>query len=128
MRFIIHVLVTAVAFLAVSRIVPGFKIKDFTTAVIVSFVYGLLSGLAAVALLVLGLITLPAWIMALPLIAVLAPILHPIMLVVSFLMTWGLIVLTDWLIEGFHIDDQATAAVGALVFSIVNGALTTILF
>jgi putative membrane protein len=127
MRFLIHLLVNAGAFFAVSKILPGFRIKTFGTALLVALVYGVLSAVTFWVLLALGLLTLPAWLLALPFIITLAPLFHPLFALASFVVTWVLIVVTDKLIEDFEIENQGTAIVGALIFCVINGFLTALL-
>ena len=111
MNLVIKLLINAVVFLAVSRLVPGFKVKSFGTAVACALVYGVIS---AITTFVLFTFLLPVTI-GLALLG-----LHTL---VMFLVTWGLILATDYLVADFEIDNAATALVGTLVFTIIRAII-----
>lgn len=111
---IVSVLISAVAFWVVSRLVEGWKIKDFPTAILVALVYGMLGVLAFLPKLL-------AFICAFPLF-----VLFPKFLVgwlIHFTFTMAMLYVTDKLIDGFSIKDLPTAIVGAVVLIVVNGVL-----
>lgn len=111
---IVSILVSAVSFYIVSRLVDGWKVKDFATAIIVALVYGLLGVLAFMPKLL-------AFICALPLF-----ILFPKFVVgaaIHFAFTLALLYITDKLVPGFTIKDLPSAIVGAIVLNVVSAFL-----
>lgn len=111
---ILSILISAVAFWVVSRLVDGWKIKDFPTAILVALVYGFLGVLAFMPKLL-------ALICALPLFILLPKFL--VGGVIHFTFTLGLLYITDKLIDGFTIKDLPSAIVGAVVLNVVSGLL-----
>lgn len=115
---ILSILISAVAFWVVSRLVDGWKIKDFPTAILVALVYGLLGVLAFMPKLL-------AIICALPLF-----ILFPKFVVgaaIHFTFTLGMLYVTDKLVDGFEIEDLPSAVVGAVVLNVVSAILRFLL-
>ena len=115
---LLTVLLSALSFWIVGRVVPGWKVKNFGTAILVALVYGLLRVLAFWPTLLAKLALLPLF------------ILFPHWLIgglISFALTVLLVVITDKLIEGFEIQDLPTAIVGAFVLNVM-AALLRLLF
>ncbi|MBI4858839.1 MAG: phage holin family protein [Candidatus Riflebacteria bacterium] len=112
--YIIYVLVTAALFMGVSKLVPGWKVNGFGTACTVAVVYSLLSFLA-------WFLRIAGWLISLPLI-ILIP--HFIMVaLVNFTITLGVLFATDWLVDGFEIENTASAMVGAVILGILQAVL-----
>ena len=123
MQLVIQLLVSSIILLVLSKILPGFEIKDFKTAVIVAIIYGVLmvfSGLLAKPLLFIGdaLVGLVSWI---PVIGKLANL---SMIIVTFLIKFivGSIMLcfTDVIIKGFKMRSIPVGIVAAFLISLAN--------
>ena len=103
MRILINWLLSAVSLLIVTRIVPGFVVKGFGTALIAAVVIGLVN--ATIGLL-LKLLTLPLTILTLGV----------FWLIINALM----LMLASALVPGFKVDGFLPAFLGAIVLSLVN--------
>lgn len=111
---ILSILISAVSFWIVSRLVDGWKIKNFPTAILVALTYGFLGVLAFMPKLLAMLCALPFF------------ILLPKFLVgglIHFSFTLAMLYLTDKLIEGFTIQSLPSAIVGAVLLNVVSGLL-----
>jgi putative membrane protein len=108
-------LLSAAAFLGVSRILPGFRIRSFGTALMVSAVYSILY-------IVLHFILFDVlWILTIiPVILTLGIIFF----VVNAVILW----LTDRIVEDFNIDSTATLVIAAVLLTLVNWIIRFILF
>ena len=112
--WLVSLLCSAVAFWIVSRLVPGWRINSFGTAVVVALVYGVLAHL-------LWALKIPMIIASLPFMIIIPAKL--VGLVVWFAFNLGIVYLTDLLVEDFHIDGLATAVVGCIVLTVVRAFL-----
>jgi putative membrane protein len=114
-RVLIGWLLSAAAFLAVSKLLPGFRIGSFGTALVVSAVYSILH-------IVLHFILFEIlWILTIiPVILTLGIIFF----VVNAVILW----LTNKLIEDFDIDSTATLLMAAVLLTIVNWIIRFVLF
>src|ERR671923_2704263 len=106
-RVLIGLLLSAAAFLGVSKVLPGFHIANFGTALVVSAVYSLLHiVLHFILFRVLWILTIPFVILTLGL----------IYFAVNAVILW----LTDKLIDDFHVDNLATLVLAAVLLTVVN--------
>jgi putative membrane protein len=114
-RVLIGWLLSAAAFLAVSKLMPGFRIGSFGTALVVSAVYSILH-------IVLHFILFEVlWILTIiPVILTLGIIFF----VVNAVILW----LTNKLIEDFDIDSTGTLLMAAVLLTIVNWIIRFVLF
>lgn len=102
-------LTSAAALLVAAFVVPGFKVRDFGTALI--------------AALVLGLANAALW----PLLMLLALPLNLLTLgLFTFVVSAVLLMLTSALVRGFEIDGWIPAILGALVIAVVTTILRTL--
>ena len=109
MKFLIHLVVSALAVILASYVLSGVHVDGFGTALIVAVVLGLLN---AVVKPILTLLTLPITILTLGL----------FLLVINVLMVYA----ASGLVPGFHVNGFFTALFFSLlvsVFSSVIGAL-----
>jgi putative membrane protein len=114
-RVLIAWLLSAAAFLGVSKILPGFRIGSFGTALVVAAVYSVLY-------VVLHFILFQVlWILTIPLVILTLGI---IFFVVNAVILW----LTDKLVEDFNIDRIATLLMAAVLLTITNWIIRFILF
>jgi putative membrane protein len=115
LRVLIAWLLSAAAFLGVSKLLPGFRIGSFGTALAVSAVYSILYVVLHFILFnVLWILTIPFVILSLGI----------IFFVVNAVILW----LTDKLVEDFGIDSTATLIVAAVLLTIVNWVIRLVLF
>jgi putative membrane protein len=114
-RVLIAWLLSAAAFLVVSKLLPGFRIRSFGTALVVSAVYSILY-------IVLHFILFDVlWILTIiPVILTLGIIFF----VVNAVILW----LTDKIVEDFDIDSAATLVIAAVLLTIVNWIIRFVLF
>ena len=114
-RVLIAWLLSATAFLGVSKLLPGFRIGSFGTALVVSAVYSILYVVLHFILFkVLWLLTIPFVILSLGI----------IFFVVNAVILW----LTDRLVEDFNIEGTATLLMAAVLLTIVNWIIRVVLF
>jgi putative membrane protein len=114
-RVVIAWLLSAAAFLGVSKLLPGFRVGSFGTALVVAAVYSVLY-------LVLHFILFQVlWILTIPLVVLTLGI---IFFVVNAVVLW----LTDKLVQDFDIDRTATLLVAAVLLTIANWIIRFILF
>jgi putative membrane protein len=104
MRLLLNWLLSAVALLVVSFLIPGFHVEGFKYALIAAVVIGLINATLGV---LLKLITLPLTILTLGI----------FWWVVNALM---LMLASSLLTPGFHVDGFLWAFLGAIVLSLVN--------
>ena len=118
LSLIMSVLLSALSFWIVSRLVPGWKLKDFPTAIVVALVYGVLNLLAWWPAVVAKIALLPLFILLPKFIAKFV-----IGGALSLAFTVVLVMVTDKAVDGFEVDDLPTAIVGAFVLNIARGFL-----
>jgi len=106
---LLHCLLSALALLLVSRIVPGFEVRGFGPALIASLVIGLLN--ATVGLL-LKIVTFPISILTLGI----------FLLVINGLM----ILLASGIVPGFHVRGFIPAFWGAVVLALLGMVIRAI--
>jgi putative membrane protein len=102
-RLLMNWLLSAVALLLVSRLVPGFRIDSFATALIAALVFGLLNATVG---LILKLISLPLIVLTL---GVFLVVVNAVVLEVA-----------AGFVPGFHIVSFGAAFWGALVLALVQ--------
>ena len=103
MRLLLHWLLSALALLIVSYIVPGFVLTGLIAALIAAVVIGLINATLG---LVLKVVTFPLTILTLGI----------FWLVINALM----LELASALVPGFHISGFGAAFVGAIVLALIN--------
>jgi putative membrane protein len=110
MRLLLVWLINAVALLAVSYLLPEIRVDSFTTALVAALVLGLINTLIRP---LLVLLTLPATILTLGL----------FIFVINGLLFW----LVGSFVVGFHVSGFWAGVFGAILYSIVSWALSTLL-
>src|SRR3990167_351319 len=110
MRFLIDLLIRALVLLLTAYIVPGFKIGDYTTAVMVALVLALLNLLLKPILVIL---TLPATILTLGLF--------------MFVINAILLIIASRLISGFQIAGFGTAILASIVITVIGSLLNILI-
>ncbi len=103
MMLLLHWLLSAVALLVVSRIVPGFEVRGLGPALIASLVIGLLNATVG---LILKIVTFPISILTLGI----------FLLVINGLM----ILLASGIVPGFHVRGFIPAFWGAVVLALLG--------
>lgn len=106
MSMIMNVLVLSVAVFLVANFLPGIRIKNFMTAVIVAIVYSIINFLAGW---LLVLLTLPFMIITFGLF--------------KLVINAGLLWVTDKMIDDFEINDFFTTFLAALCITIVDSLI-----
>lgn len=106
MSILINWLVSALAILAASYLLPGVHIASFTTALVVAVVLGIINAFVKPILLIL---TLPITILTLGLF--------------TFVINAFVILLTSQLVPGFMVDGFLWALLFSIVLSIINSFL-----
>ena len=103
---IINVLILSVAVFLVAQLLPGIRVKNFYTAIIVAIVYSLINFFTGW---LLVLLSLPFMIITFGLFK----------LVINAFMLW----LTDKLMEDFKISDLLTTFIAAALITFVDSAM-----
>jgi len=103
-------LLSAVSFILVAKLLPGFRVKDFQKALAAAAVYGILQFFLFKLLLIIAFI----------------PVILTFGLFV-FVINAFLLYLTDALVEGFEIDNLLTNLIGAVLLSLLNNLFHFIL-
>src|SRR3954467_3744463 len=103
MRLLLHWLLSAVALILVSNIVPGFILTGFVAALIAAVVIGLINATLGV---LLKVVTFPLTVLTLGI----------LWLVINALM----LELASAIVPGFHISGFGAAFIGAIVLALVN--------
>ena len=111
MRLLLQWLLSALSFMVVSKLLPGFYVRGFGSALVVAAVYGVLHVLLFRVLLFLAFI----------------PVILTFGLFI-FVINALLLFLTDALLEQFKIEGFLTALVGAVLLTVLNGIWRWLLF
>jgi putative membrane protein len=109
MNFLIRILVNALAVMVTAYLLPGVRVKDFVTALILAVVLGLLNLLVKPILVIL---TLPVTIITLGLFL--------------FVINAIIILLASRLVSGFKVDGFFWALIFSLILSLVSGIMHSI--
>lgn len=102
-KLLIHWLLSAIALLVVSHLVPGFQVKSLTAALVASLVIGLLNATLGF---VLKIVTIPISILTLGL----------FLLVINGLM----ILIASAIVRGFYVNGMVPAFWGAVVLALLG--------
>ena len=126
MGYIIHLLVSSIVMLILSKIIPGFEIKDFKTSVLVALVFGILmvfSGLLVNPLSWLA-TSIAGLVSGIPLIGTIAGIGSKILLfLINFIVGSIMLCITDMFLTGFKMRSFAVGIVAAFLIALINGFL-----
>ncbi len=106
MQIILDVLVKSLAVFVAQYLVPGVQVDNFWTAVVVAIVLGIVNIIVKP---IIHLITLPLTIITLGLF--------------SFVINALMILLVDYLVDGFHVQGFFTALIFSLVLSVISAIL-----
>lgn len=109
-RLLLSWFLSALSFIIVAKILPGFRIKSFEKALVVAAVYGVLQFFLFKLLVIIAFI----------------PIILTFGLFV-FVINAFLLYLTDLLVEDFEIDNAMTTLIGAVLLSVLNNLFHFIL-
>jgi putative membrane protein len=111
LRLLLQWVLSAVSLTVLSKFLPGFRIKNFGTAMVVAAVYGILHVLLYRILVIVAFI----------------PVLLTFGLFV-FIIDAFLLLLTDKLLEDFEIDNLFTTLAAAVLLAVLNGIWRWLLF
>jgi putative membrane protein len=109
MRLLLHWILSAIALIVVSHLVPGFQVTGFIPALIAALVIGLLNATVG---LFLKIITFPLSIVTLGV----------FLLVINALM----ILLASGIVRGFHVRGFLPAFIGAIALALLGMAIRAI--
>jgi putative membrane protein len=110
LRLIVHWVLSAGALIITEKLVPGFEIRNFATALVAALIIGLLNATVG---LVLKIITIPISILTFGL----------FLLVINGLM----ILATSSIVRGFHVNGIIPAFWGAVVLALLGIAIRALL-
>lgn len=110
MQLVIALLLNAVALLATAYVVPGFRVDDFTSALLAAIVLGVVNTFIKP---VLSLIALPLTVVTLGLFA--------------FVVNAVVLFIVSAVVPGLKIDGWVPAILGAIVLSLVSTVLSSVL-
>jgi putative membrane protein len=114
-RILIGWVLSALAFLGLSKILPGFYVRSFGSALVIAAVYGILH-------MILHFILFRVfWILTIPLVILTVGLIY---FVVNAVILW----LTDKLVEDFHVESTGILLLAAVLLTVVNGLIRLILF
>jgi putative membrane protein len=114
-RILIGWVLSALAFLGLSKILPGFYVRSFGSALVIAAVYGILHMILHFILFRLF------WILTIPLVILTLGLIY---FVVNAVILW----LTDKLVEDFHIESTGILLLVAILLTVVNGLIRLVLF
>ncbi|GIV32173.1 MAG: membrane protein [Saprospiraceae bacterium] len=106
MRIIISLLLNALAVYVLALILPGVHISDYWEAILVAIFLGLANAFIKP---ILTFLTLPITILTLGLFLL--------------LINGAIVLLVDWLLDGFSVDGWLWAIIYALLLALINGVL-----
>ncbi len=109
MGILIRILVTALAALLTAYLLPGVKLEDFTTALILAIVLGLLNLIVKPVLVIL---TLPVTIFTLGLF---------LLVINALIVMWA-----SSLVKGFKVDNFWWALIFSVVLSVISGIMLSL--
>lgn len=109
MQIIIALILNAVALLATAYIVPGFKVENFTTALLAAIVLGIVNTFIKP---VISFVTAPLNFITLGLF--------------TFVVNAVMLFIVSALVKGVTIDGWLAAILGAIVLSVVSTALNAV--
>lgn len=110
MQLVVALVLNAVALLATAYVVPGFKVLDFTTALLAAIVLGVVNTFIKP---VLSYLTHPINVVSLGLFA--------------FVVNAVVLFIVSYFVPGLTIDGWVPAILGAIVLSVVATVLSTVL-
>lgn len=110
MQLLLALVINAAAFLATAYIVPGFKVDNFTSAILSAIVLGVVNIFIKPAL---SFITAPLTIITLGLFA--------------FVVNAVLLFMVAWVVPGFDVDGWLPAILGGIVLAVVSTVLSSAL-
>ena len=126
MGYVVHLLVSSIVMLILSKLIPGFEIKDFKTSVLVALIFGILmvfSGLLVSPLSWLA-TSIASLVSGIPLIGAIAGIGSKILLfLINFIVGSIMLCITDKFLTGFKMRSFAVGIVAAFLIALINGFL-----
>jgi putative membrane protein len=114
-RVLIAWVLSAAAFLGVSKMLPGFYVRSFSTALVIAAMYGILH-------IILHFILFRVfWILTIPLVILTLGLIY---FAVNAVILW----FTDKVVEDFTIDTTTTLIIAAVLLTIANWIIRFVLF
>lgn len=110
MQLLMALVINAVAFLATAYVVPGFRVDNFTAALLAAVVLGVVNTFIKP---ILSFVTLPLTVITLGLFA--------------FVVNAIVLFIVAWIVPGLEIEGWLPAILGAIVLSVVSTILSSVL-
>lgn len=115
-------IINTIAFLMISKFLPGFKVRTDGTAAVIAVVYGIVMALCTrllAGVMLSGVVFLVA---VFPPLGVLAGMLTLMALpAMIFVLSVVALIATDHFIEDFEMDSKGTALIAAFLLAVING-------
>ncbi len=128
MQLLINLLVSSIILLVISKILPGFEIKDFKTSVIVALIFGILMAVSGLLVGPLAGVTtfMANLVKGIPLLGTVAGIGAKIVLfLINFIVGSIMLCITDLFIKDFKMRSFGVGIVAAFLISLVNACIST---
>jgi putative membrane protein len=128
MQLIVHLLISSVILLVISKFLPGFEIKDFKTSVIVALVFGILMALSGLLVAPLSFLTngIASLLSIIPLLGSIAGLAAKIVLfLINFIVGSIMLCVTDMFIKGFKMRSFGVGIVAAFLIALINALIPT---
>ena len=126
MGYVIHLLVSSIVMLILSKLIPGFEIKDFKTSVLVALIFGILMVFSGLLVSPLSFLTngIANLLSGIPLIGTVANIgARVLMFLINFIVGSIMLCITDKFLTGFKMRSFAVGIVAAFLIALINGFL-----
>ena len=126
MGYIIQLLVSSLVMLALSKVLPGFEIKDFKTSILVALIFGILMVVSGLLVSPLSFLTngIASLLSGIPLLGTVANIGARVLLfLINFIVGSIMLCITDKFLDGFKMRSFAVGIVASFLIALINGFL-----
>ncbi|MBQ3643115.1 MAG: phage holin family protein [Candidatus Riflebacteria bacterium] len=126
MGLILQLLVSSLVMLALSKLLPGFEIKDFKTSILVALIFGILMVASGLLITPLSALTkvIADLLSGIPVIGAIANIGARVLLfLINFIVGSIMLCITDKFLTGFKMRSFAVGIVAAFLIALINGFL-----
>lgn len=126
MGLVLQLLVSSLVMLALSKIIPGFEIKDFKTSILVAIIFGVLMVFSGMLVTPLSFLTngLASLLKDIPLIGTVANIgARVLMFLINFIVGSIMLCITDKFLSGFKMRSFSVGIVAAFLIALINSFL-----
>ena len=126
MGLLLQLLVSSLVMLALSKLLPGFEIKDFKTSILVALIFGILMVASGLLITPLSALTkvIADLLSGIPVIGAIANIGARVLLfLINFIVGSIMLCITDKFLTGFKMRSFAVGIVAAFLIALINGFL-----